>query len=221
MSALSALCMAVSGAAAGAAVHFCAFLCVSGKRNGTPLWQKNAYVVSMLIMGAVSYVTALHWTEWPQFGLALTALLFAQFHALTDLAEGYIYDWAVVVSVVAAFILRFALGARQVVFHVAIGASVGWIPLALIILITRGGMGWGDANMMGGIGALLGWRMTLLALYGGFIAGGVAALIMLLSGKAERQDSLPLAPFLALGVAFSLFWGNYIWVRLNGAPLHF
>lgn len=44
-------------------------------------------------------------------------------------------------------------------------------------------MGFGDAMLMMGIGAFLGWKMTVAALYFGFISGGVVVIPLLIMKK--------------------------------------
>ena len=46
-------------------------------------------------------------------------------------------------------------------------------------------MGWGDACFMAGIGAILGWRLTLLAFYAGIMAGGVGIAVLMIRGKVR------------------------------------
>ena len=95
--------------------------------------------------------------------------------------------------------------------------AAGTVPLALIVLVTLGGMGWGDAFLMAGLGALLGWKLTALTLYGGIVSGGVAALVLLLAKRVGRKDALPLAPFLLIGLLFALWAAPWIGPRLGTA----
>ena len=63
--------------------------------------------------------------------------------------------------------------------------------------------------LMMGIGAFLGWKMTVAALYFGFISGGVVVIPLLIMKKVSRKDSVPLGPFLAFGAAVSMAAGAY------------
>lgn len=139
--------------------------------------------------------------------LILSAL--GLYHSLTDLECGYIYDLPVYVTLGLGLLLRLPGGVPALVDGVA-GAAAGWGILALIILASRGGMGWGDALLMLGFGAFLGWKAALLALYGGFAVGGIWAVALLVRGKAKRKDPIPLGPFLALGVLGALLFGDRV-----------
>lgn len=71
-------------------------------------------------------------------------------------------------------------------------------------------MGWGDAMLMAGCGAGLGWRLTGLGLYLGFMSGGLVALALLAMKRVGRKTALPLGPFLAFGAFLSLLFGPAI-----------
>ena len=58
------------------------------------------------------------------------------------------------------------------------------------------------------IGAFLGWKLALVALFLGVFLGGGVAVALLVSGRRGRKDPVPFGPFLAAGSALSLFWGE-------------
>jgi leader peptidase (prepilin peptidase) / N-methyltransferase len=69
-------------------------------------------------------------------------------------------------------------------------------------------MGGGDPKLLATIGAWLGWKNVLLSGFlacaaGAFVGGGAIAL-----GWLNRK--MPFGPFLALGAALSMFWGESI-----------
>lgn len=143
----------------------------------------------------------------PALLLAACMLPFLLFHALTDAESGYIYDsWAVAMAVVG-IALRF-FGGIPAVIDGALGAAAGFGFIFAIVFISRGGMGVGDAMLMLGIGAFLGLRALVIALYLGFLAGGVVVIPLLLMKKVSRKDAVPLGPFLAFGAFLTLFVGN-------------
>ena len=205
-----------AGAALGTAVGVLLWPMALRLVNGTAESKENWRCAACAVLtGALSAATLSQQAAFPAGALALSALWTAEFHALTDLADGYIYDRAVIVSFCAALILRSFDGLRSMILEIALGAGAGWTPVALIIVLSRGGMGWGDASMMAGIGALIGWKLALLSLYVGFIVGGIAALLMLLMGRVRRSDAVPLAPFLAFGTALALIFGRPLFSLLG------
>lgn len=76
-------------------------------------------------------------------------------------------------------------------FGAALGYGVVWLIAEVYYRITgREGMGLGDGKLLAVIGALLGWRGVVVALFGGSLVGsvlGVAALL-LARGGGERGD---------------------------------
>lgn len=144
--------------------------------------------------------TAVVW-KWGLSWAALAGLVVGYgllLNSLTDVYSGFVYDVFAWLPGVAVFMMRLVAGEGAVIdgFY---GASLGFGVVAVIILTSRGGMGWGDAGLAGGMGAALGWKLTVVGLYSGFMIGGVTALILLLAKKVTRKQALPLVPFLALG----------------------
>ncbi|MDI6871889.1 MAG: prepilin peptidase [Bacillota bacterium] len=88
-----------------------------------------------------------------------------------------------------------------------IGAAAGAGAILLIILLSREGMGYGDAKLLAMIGAFVGWRGALASLFLGAVAGSVVGLWLLLTGRKGRRDPIPFGPFLSFGCLF-LFFGD-------------
>lgn len=86
-----------------------------------------------------------------------------------------------------------------------LGAAVGGGVILLIILLSREGMGYGDAKLLAMIGAFVGWRGALGTLFVGSIAGALVGLWLLATKRKGRRDPIPFGPFLAFGCLFILF----------------
>lgn len=71
---------------------------------------------------------------------------------------------------------------------------------ALCIFFTSGGLGLGDAKLMSALGALLGFSEFAEALFITCIASGIVAAFLLVSKRIEKDDTLPFAPFILVGV---------------------
>ncbi|MBX3098887.1 MAG: prepilin peptidase [Salinibacterium sp.] len=86
-------------------------------------------------------------------------------------------------------------------------ALVGAVVLCgfylLLALLSPGGMGMGDvklAALVGLFAGYLGWEVLVAATFGGFLLGGVAALVAVLRG-ANRRVAIPFGPWMLGG-----FW---------------
>jgi leader peptidase (prepilin peptidase)/N-methyltransferase len=85
---------------------------------------------------------------------------------------------------------------------------VAFIIAASLLVIGQQGMGEGDGGLLALLGACLGWRAMLLALFVAVMVGGVMAVFLLLSGRRGRREAIPFGPYIALGGAVGLFWGE-------------
>jgi len=77
----------------------------------------------------------------------------------------------------------------------ALGAGLFFVPYLL------GGMGAGDVKLMGAVGALLGWRLTLLALFYTAVAGGALAVLVVVRRKALLGSLAGVGTLLNVAVA--------------------
>jgi len=91
-----------------------------------------------------------------------------------------------------------------------IGAAAGGGLFFLIIVASGGGMGGGDMKLGAMLGAFLGWRLLLVGIMISVLAGGTVAIVLLALGRRGRKDAVPFGPFLALGGAAALLWGEGI-----------
>lgn len=104
-------------------------------------------------------------------------------------------------------------GAIVQLMHGLIGAVLGLWLLEIIefvgsAMLGQPAMGLGDAKLAAMMGAWLGWKLLLLA---GFVAcaiGAFAGGAAIGLGLLSRRQPMPFGPFLALGAAIVLFWGD-------------
>jgi leader peptidase (prepilin peptidase)/N-methyltransferase len=85
---------------------------------------------------------------------------------------------------------------------------VGWLWKKL-----RGvdAMGLGDVKMMFAVGAILGWRLTLLSIFLGAFSGAVIGVFILARQKnKDLQTQIPFGIFLGIGSILSLLFGEHM-----------
>ena len=136
---------------------------------------------------------------------------------IDDLARRQIANWIPLAALAAGFGWQIGQSGLRGLMYAGIGTVAGFAVFLIFYLL--GGMGGGDIKLMAGFGALLGLHQVLAAaLWIGAVGGvlavgvlGVRALTRALSGtkvmtekQVERQDSIPYAPAIALGVWLSL-----------------
>jgi leader peptidase (prepilin peptidase)/N-methyltransferase len=83
------------------------------------------------------------------------------------------------------------------------------------------GMGMGDVKMMLAVGALLGWRLTLLTLFLSAVTGAVGGILfMAVTRKKDLQTQIPFGIFLGTATLIAMLFGDAIvhWYLSNFVP---
>ena len=89
-------------------------------------------------------------------------------------------------------------------FDCALAACVGGGIFLLLAIISRGALGGGDIKLIFALGFWLGTEKLLDTILAGTIAGGVAALLMLLAKQKDRDSYIAYGPYLALSAIYFL-----------------
>lgn len=95
-------------------------------------------------------------------------------------------------------------------FGALIGGGSLWLVGALWKLL-RGveAMGLGDVKLLFGVGAFLGWRLTVLTIFVGALTGALAGIALLVkSEEKDLQTRIPFGIFLGFGAVFSMIFGE-------------
>lgn len=72
-------------------------------------------------------------------------------------------------------------------------------------------MGLGDVKMMAAVGALLGWRLTLISIFLGAFSGAVIGVFMIARSKdKDFQAQIPFGIFLGIGSVIALLFGEQL-----------
>ena len=151
------------------------------------------------------------------FAMALTcvpSLPFAFFLILTALA---LIDWDTLeISDYFHLILApFALWALWLWPEIlwterVIGLFVVSLPMLILTILITDAFGGGDIKLMAVCGFLLGWENTLLAFFIALLLGGGYGSYLLLSKRISRGKHIAFGPYLCIGVALSLLYGQEI-----------
>lgn len=96
-----------------------------------------------------------------------------------------------------------------------LGALAGFVVFFLIYLLGglifgAGAMGFGDVTLSTFIGAAVGFPMIIVALLDGILVGGIVSILLLLLRIRRIQSKVPYGPFLLIGGATTLLWGEQI-----------
>jgi leader peptidase (prepilin peptidase) / N-methyltransferase len=126
-----------------------------------------------------------------------------------DLGRQIIPDRITLPGIVVGFLTSF-LGTRVSWLDSLVGLLVGGGILFAVIVLSGGGMGGGDMKLGALMGAFLGYKLVLLALFLAVVLGGGIALVLLSTGIRRRKDPIPFGPFLATGAAVAILFGEGI-----------
>ena len=124
-----------------------------------------------------------------------------------DLEHGLILNKIVYPGMAVALIISIFLP-QPGIAQSAIGGGIGLGLFLLIVLISRGGMGWGDVKLAALIGLVTGFPLVFVALLLAVILGGLVAGTLLLLKIRKRKEGIPFAPFLSLATIVTLLFGT-------------
>ena len=130
-----------------------------------------------------------------------------------DLEHGLILNKIVYPAMAVALLISIFLPQSKIVPEIkqaAIGGGIGLGLFLLVVLISRGGIGWGDVKMAALIGLVTGFPLIFVALLMGIILGGLVAGLLLALKIKRRKETIPFAPFLSLATLATLIWGSDI-----------
>ena len=130
--------------------------------------------------------------------------------AFVDLRDGMLYD-VITVPLAAAGLIFSLMGALMPVEDAIIGGTLCGVLFYCLYIAARGGLGGGDVKLAVGLGIWLGWEAAIVAVWIAFLLGGLAAVFLLVTGRKNPRDGIPLGPFLAVGGYVGFVAGSQLW----------
>ena len=138
------------------------------------------------------------WSQlsYPELCYILIAVSFLLYITVTDQEQHVILDEMLLVFAVLGFcyILHLHL---PVLNHILASVGGGFFFLILTV-ISKGAIGGGDIKLIAVLGLWLGGSSLLSVIVYGAMAGGIAALLLLLCHKIKRNQYLAYGPYFAL-----------------------
>jgi leader peptidase (prepilin peptidase)/N-methyltransferase len=93
------------------------------------------------------------------------------------------------------------------------GGGVYFTFLLVVALAARGGFGFGDVKLAFVVGLFLAyrsWAVLAVGVFAGFLAGGLAAVVLLVAGRARRGDAIPFGPAMVAGALAAMAVGEAV-----------
>jgi Flp pilus assembly protein protease CpaA len=174
-----------------------------------PLWRRLALVVSTTAVFAVAATRY----EDPQQAAVISAYATVLIACTaTDLLAFRVPN-VITYPAAAGALVAAALMPHGDVTEALIGGAVGGGLMLVMTILSRGGLGLGDAKLAGFAGLALGGPLILPALLITAVAGGVVAACLAL--RLRRRDlPMPYAPFISAGTLALLLWQGSAFANL-------
>ncbi len=80
-------------------------------------------------------------------------------------------------------------------------------------------MGMGDVKLFIPIGLVLGWKLTLVALFLSTLLGAAAGIVFMIAKRLSRKSQMPFGPYIIAGTFIAVLWGNQLidwYLHLSG-----
>lgn len=98
---------------------------------------------------------------------------------------------------------------KAILFNDLIGFAIGFLLLAVVAVITKGALGFGDVKLFGVIGITGGAFVTYSTLLLSLIISAVFSLVALAAKKMSRKDSFPFGPCITAGYIIAILLKSY------------
>ena len=162
------------------------------------------YIFSIVAVASAIIVCGF---EWITIVVTLFLILLAGC-AASDINKGIVPDLLCLLIALLGIISIFTeeITRQSIISHLS-GALVLSVPMLIVALIVKGGFGGGDIKMMAAAGLFLGLDRTIIAGIIAFFIAGIYGVYILLTKWKGAKGKVKLAPYLALGCAFSALFG--------------
>lgn len=98
---------------------------------------------------------------------------------------------------------------KDVIINDLIGFAIGFVLLALVSLVSKGSLGFGDAKLFGVIGITAGSFCTYSTLLVSLVISTVVSVVNIARKKMGRKDSFPFGPCIAAGYVIVVLLTSY------------
>lgn len=135
-------------------------------------------------------------------------LIFTFFY---DLHYLKISDEILLPAILVAFISTLAVPLTPHFFDALIGAGIGAAFFGLQFVVSRGTwVGLGDLRIGALMGAILGWKLTIVALFISYLIGSFVSIFIIARKRKFSGVRIPFAPLLVTGTFITIFFGEEI-----------
>ncbi len=178
-----------------------------------PLVELSTGLIFLLIFIFFGQNWQFPYTVYTYFLFLISCFLIIIF--VYDLKHYLVADKIIYPAIIFAFLFNIFVWFITNNFYIFIssiiaGFSVGGFFLILVLISKEKWMGKGDILIGVLMGLILGTPMIIVGLVLAFLIGAIVSLILVAFKKKNMKSEIPFGPFLILGTAISIFWGNVL-----------
>lgn len=144
-------------------------------------------------------------TVFPASFYTITAIAILAYITVTDFEQYVIFDTMLIPFAIIG--LCYTMHQQLPISEHIVAGFGGGLSFLLLTIVTKGAIGGGDIKLITAMGFWLGIRSLLSVIAYGFIAGGIAALFLLITKQKHRHDYFAYGPYFTLsGIGILLGW---------------
>jgi leader peptidase (prepilin peptidase)/N-methyltransferase len=101
-------------------------------------------------------------------------------------------------------------GDYDALVRAGVGLAALWLAYFAMAWFYPGGMGFGDVKLAGVLGLYLGWLgwgPLAVGFFAAFLLGGLFALVLVITRRANRNSGIPFGPWMLAGAWVGIFFG--------------
>lgn len=125
---------------------------------------------------------------------------------VTDYEQRLIFD-RILAGVALLAILSSGLSDLPLIDR-GMGMIAGGVGMLILAVLMRGTLGFGDVKLVAVLGLWQGIDHLMIILLTGFIGGGIAAFLFLVTGVKKRKDFFAYGPYFVFGAFFNMLAGG-------------
>jgi len=174
--------------------------------------KKYLPYIGIPVLAAALLLVKLKSLEPLQLLLRELLLIFVYLACVTDIKEKRVPNRLVLIMlgawviILVPYLFMHTERALITVLSGAVGFALAGILFLLVYIVSRHGLGGGDVKLMAVSGLYLGFGGVLPAMLVGSVLSAVTALILIASKKMDAKGTLPLVPFLYVGMLLTMFF---------------
>ena len=188
------------------------YLMLRGRCRACGIEISPRYPLIEALTGITAVAAFLHFGWRPELPVAFAFLCALIVVTFIDVDHQIIPDPVSLPGIVVGFLASAVTGVpgwQASVLGILLGGGILWAVAEGYHRVTgREGMGGGDIKLLAMIGAFLGWRAVPVTLLIGSLSGTLIGTSLILFQRQDSRTPIPFGPFLALGAAIALFYGE-------------